>query len=509
MGPTTVRRLKAGAGCVASGLALAASMPPWGWWPLTFLGIAGFDRVLTNRPAWSRFRRGWLLGASWIIPSTVWMLDFSIAGYIAAGAILATAVALAGLAVPQGPGRWVALPGALMLAEFARSSFPFGGVPLSTLAMSQAASPLAPAARLGGELLLVLLVAAAGVAVSALAARQIGSLAVAAALIAVMLGAAAVMPRATDIGPLRVAIVQGGGPQGTRAADTDDNEPFERHLAASEEIQTPVDLVLWPENVVNVDAPLQSTTQGATLAELARRLDTVLIPGVVEPADDDHFANYAAAIDNNGVTVDRYDKVQRVPFGEYVPFRGVMNTLSGGAVERYIPNDAAAGTGPAILRTEVGKLAVVISWEVFFGRRARDGLLNGGEVVLNPTNGSSYWLTIVQSQQVASSRLRALESDRWVLQAAPTGYSALIEPDGSVVERSGISERRIIAGTIQRRSGQSPAIRFGPQPWLVLAALLVAVGWLLGRRFQAKVAAASEPPEPASVRQGATTVGNR
>ena len=66
----------------------------------------------------------------------------------------------------------------------------------------------------------------------------------------------------------------------------------------------------------------------------------------------------------------------------------------------------------------------MISWEVFFGGRAREGVKHGGEVLLNPTNGASYTGTIVQTQQVASSRLRAIETGRWLVQAAPTGLLA-------------------------------------------------------------------------------------
>ena len=81
-----------------------------------------------------------------------------------------------------------------------------------------------------------------------------------------------------------------------------------------------------------------------------------------------------------------------------------------------------------------------ISWEIFFDHRSRAAVRAGGQVLLNPTNGSSYWLTIVQSQQVASSRLRALETDRWVLQAAPTGFSALVTPDGDVLYRASVDQ---------------------------------------------------------------------
>ena len=75
----------------------------------------------------------------------------------------------------------------------------------------------------------------------------------------------------------------------------------------------------------------------------------------------------------------------------------------------------------------------------------------------NPTNGSSYWLTQIQSQQVAQSRLRATESGRWLVQAAPTGFSAIVDPRGELEQRSGISESVVLTATIERRSGTTPA----------------------------------------------------
>ena len=100
-------------------------------------------------------------------------------------------------------------------------------------------------------------------------------------------------------------------------------------------------------------------------------------------------------------------------------------------------------------------LGIAISWEIFFEDRARSAISGGGEILLNPTNGSSYWLTILQSQQVASSRLRAMETGRWVLQAAPTGFSAIIDPNGDIVERSSISETRVLHATVDRRGGNT------------------------------------------------------
>ena len=79
-----------------------------------------------------------------------------------------------------------------------------------------------------------------------------------------------------------------------------------------------------------------------------------------------------------------------------------------GAPTDLVPRNAVAGTGPALLSLPDGtRVGVVISWEVFFAGRARDGVDHGGQVIINPTNGSSYTWTVLQTQQVASSRLRA------------------------------------------------------------------------------------------------------
>src|SRR5690606_26411357 len=133
-------------------------------------------------------------------------------------------------------------------------------------------------------------------------------------------------------------------------------------------------------------------------------------------------------------------------------------------------------------RTTVGPMSVAISWEVFFAGRVREGTERGGEVVLNPTNGSSYWLTIVQSQQIASSRLRALESDRWVVQAAPTGFSAVVRPDGTIVERTGVSEQAVIHATIERRAGLTWAVRIGDRLPVLAAIGALAAAWIVDRR---------------------------
>ncbi len=200
-----------------------------------------------------------------------------------------------------------------------------------------------------------------------------------------------------------IALVQGGGPQGTRARDTSSRVVFDRHLEATGEVKLPVDLVVWPEDTVHVEAPIGTTSEGAELAALARQLGTTLSVGVIEGDGPDDRYNSQLAYDSAGNEVARYTKVRRVPFGEWMPLRGFLTAI--GAPTDLVPRDDVPGTGPAILDTPAGRLGVVISWEVFFGGRARDAIGHGGTVLLNPTNGASYNGTILQTQQIASSRL--------------------------------------------------------------------------------------------------------
>ena len=82
----------------------------------------------------------------------------------------------------------------------------------------------------------------------------------------------------------------------------------------------------------------------------------------------------------------------------------------------------------------------------------------------------------MQTQQIASSRLRALETGRWVLQAAPTGFSAIINPHGDVVQRTSISEQAVLHSTVEKRSGLTWATKAGKWPMFILSIVLILIG---------------------------------
>jgi apolipoprotein N-acyltransferase len=143
-------RQRAVALALLAGLLLAASIPPWGWWPMAFPGIAVLDRLLADQSAGSRCARAMLVAAAWLAPGTLWMWDLTPPGWLIVVVLHSTFFGLAAVLVPAGHGRRLGLVGAITLAEFVRWSVPFGGVPLATLPMGQAGGPLAPVVRVGG-----------------------------------------------------------------------------------------------------------------------------------------------------------------------------------------------------------------------------------------------------------------------------------------------------------------------------------------------------------------------
>ena len=342
-----------------------------------------------------------------------------------------------------------------------------------------------------------------GVTLAAILGARIRPAAVGLAVLVVAWLAAAVAPGSEPIDVdgtrddnalITVAAVQGGGPQNTRADVCEQRAVFERHLNTTrQQVSTPVDLVVWPEDVVHPSPDTAITPARCDQPAACRQRSPGRALGVgPRPGHGAHRRLLRA---------DRRPRGQPQLCGRLRlvggagrhlrqgPARAVRGVRPAALNCRTLQRRAArpgrpgrASDEPAVLDTPLGPLGVAISWEIFFDHRARSAVGGGdGRVLLNPTNGSSYWLTVVQTQQIASSRLRAIETDRWVVQAAPTGFSAVITPEGDVIERTGISESRVIQTTVELRHGDTLAVRLGAWPVAAAAVLTLSLALGLGR----------------------------
>ena len=476
--PTTTELLAG----IAAGLLLAGSMPPRTAWYLAPVGAALLTWALVGLPWRRRLVLGAATGLAFFLPTLSWLTGFHPAGFAALLVVEVALFSAAMLLVDARPARWWTLPAALVALEAVRARFPFGGFPIPGMALGQLDGPFAAAAPLGGSLLVIGLATGAGAAVTglAVAGRRVRTVITVAVLAAgSTAGALLAAPDGESAGTLRAALVQGGGPRGIPAVVSDADAVTDRQFLLSEDLPPDLDLVLWPESSLGVSGPVGKSPEAARVAQLARRTGATVVVGLSESYDDG-FRNAAVAWAPDGRIVDRYEKVHRVPFGEYIPARGLFESISD--MTALVPRDAIPGRGPGMLETPAGPLGVVISYEVFFSDRARAAVEAGGQLLLVPTNAASYTTEEVPATEVAAARMRALEIDRAVLQAAPTGYTAIVEPDARVIAQGGLSTPEVLAASVPLRTGLTPYVRTGDAPVLAVAALaLLAAGRHLSR----------------------------
>jgi apolipoprotein N-acyltransferase len=511
---------------VVSGVAVALSLPPWGWWPLAFVGAAVLYWRLAGLRLRTRLLAGWLAGLGCYVPGLFWARAFNWYGaaVLMAAEALSTAVA-AGL-VPPVRGRLPAFAGAFTLLEAVRMTWPFGGLPIGGVFLGQAGGPLLGTARLGGPLLLTAVVWLGGAGLGELALRltaghstavhpagtpQAGDRAVhragsrslarpgviagtaggvVAVLLVVAVGIAGAL--AADGGvPVRrisVAAVQGGGRRGFSQQEVSSATVYAAQLAATYRMEQRdggrmPQLVLWPEDVISLAGPLTGTPQAATMAGLARQLRTTVVAGVTETVSSTAFRNLVVAWGPSGRVIGTFEKVHRVPFGEYIPYRSFFAHFANLSA---VPLDAVPGHGTGLLRTPAGSLGVMVSYEVFYAERGRSSVRAGAELLVVPTNTSSYATSQVPAQEVAADRVQAVEEGRDLVQAAPTGFSTVVDDRGDVLQRTDLGRRQVLLVTVGLRTGRTVYERTGDWPVLVLAGLAVLAGWLLAGPWRRK-----------------------
>ncbi len=483
------RRGRVAAPSVAAGILLALSLPPFGWWPLGPLGAGLLYWRLGGLGVRARVWSGWLAGLGCDVIGLAWARAFNWYGAVVLIVVEALFFAAAAALTPPQRGRAPAFVGACTLAEALRMTWPFGGLPLGGVFLGQAHSPLVQLARLGGPLLITAGVWAAGVAVATLVSWSrarcrgagrpslVGVALVTCGIVALAVAGALAPDGGAPVRTLRVALVQGGGQRGLSKEQVSPTTVYEAQLAATAGVgaaRPRPELVLWPEDVVALDRPLAGSPEEDRLGRLARELGTTLVVGVTEPASPTTFRNEIVAWGPGGHVVGVFEKVHRVPFGEYVPFRSFFSHL---ADLSGVLTDAVPGHGTGLMRTPAGPLGLLVSFEVFYAGRSHASVRAGAELLAVPTNTSSYSTSQVPAQEIAAAAVQAVETGRDLVQAAPTGYSAVVTNRGVVVSRSMLGTRQVLIATAALRRGLTPYDHWGDLPVLLLAAAALVAGW--------------------------------
>ena len=525
---------------VLAGVLTRLAFPDPGWWPLAVVGVALWTLSLAGRSAHAGAGLGLVYGLAFFVPLLHWsgvyvgsMPWLALSGlqalYLALlGAVLAPVLRVAAPGAVRGPDgrrpRWPvaavvgtsAVAAALWVGQEAlRDRTPFGGFPWGRLAFAQADAPFAPLAALGGAPLVTFAVAWCGtlLGLAVLAAlpanlppssrlraragqnrRALGSTAARIALPAVAVAAACaasglLVPLPTSGRPVRVAGVQGDVPAAGLDFNAERRAVLDNHARATVRLADRVrsgttqrpDVVIWPENASDLDPYRQADAR----AVIDAAVDVIGVPVLVgavlaEPAD--RLTNASIVWTPGTGPGERYAKRHPVPFGEYIPYRSFFRAVS--SKVDLVRRDFVAGSRVGTLDLGPVRAGVSICFEVAYDDLVRDTIRDGADLLVAQTNNATFGYTDEAVQQLAMSRLRAIEHGRAVAHVSTVGVSALIAPDGSQLTRTGLFTPAVLEATLPRRTQLTLADRLGgwPEATLAAAGLLGALALMLGRR---------------------------
>jgi apolipoprotein N-acyltransferase len=511
---------------VAAGACLALAFPGTGWWPLAPVGVG----LLTLAARGVSARRGAVLGLvtglTFFLPHLHWSgIYVGALPWFALATLEASFVAVLGALLPlawRAPGgragTVLAVAGLWVGQEALRGRVPFGGFPWGRLAFSQADSPALGWAAVGGAPLLGAVVAAAGgaLAVAVVAVLDRGAtLPRRAPVVAATLGAALLLPLLGLAVPTpadaprsaQVAAVQGNVPRAGLEFNAERRAVLDNHAAATIGFAARVgsgrapqpDVVVWPENASDID-PLRNRDAAAVIQRATDAVGVPVLVGAVlaEPADRLSNAGilWGPTGSTNAGAGARYLKQHPAPFGEYIPARSFFRLLSDKV--DLVRRDFVAGSAAGVLDAGAARLGDVICFEVAYDGLVRESVRQGADLLVVQTNNATFGLTDESVQQLAMSRVRAVENGRAVVHISTVGVSALIAPDGSVVERSGHFTQEVLQARLPLRTDSTLATRAGAWPEALVALLglgLVGAAGLRGRRADR---AAATPPAVAA-----------
>ena len=495
---------------VLSGLCLAASFPSLEIAPLAWVGLMPLLFAIQGRGPGAAFRLGWTTGTVFFIATCYWVVH-TIGSYTELPVPLAAVILLlmssvvgcyhgafaAGLrwferrglsAVWLAPVLWVSL-------EWLRSWF-FIGFPWAALGYSQYRfQALAQMAEVTGvygvSAVLVLFNAVAAAVVAARgpgARRHLPALAALTVLVVVLVGLGqwrlAALHAMPEVGRLRVGLAQGNVEQDQKWDPAFQDETMARYRRLTLEVarERPA-LIVWPETAT----PFFFQEPGPRrqeMLELARQVTTPILFGAPAfrrlPDGVLEQLNRVYLLTGDGHEAETYDKMQLVPFGEYVPFQSVLFFVQQ-AVQAV--GNLGAGTVPTVFRLPGASFGTLICYEAVFPGLTRRFVQDGADFLVNVTNDAWFGRTSAPYQHLAMDTFRAIENRVPFVRAANTGISAVIDADGHIRWQGPLFEMLWHVDEIAWTGVRTVYTRAGDVfVWACVATTLVAIAWGLARR---------------------------
>lgn len=330
--------------------------------------------------------------------------------------------------------------------------------------------------------------------------RRTGELprgAAASALLAVLLpvtAALAALPLVDDSaedGTANVAVIQGNVPRLGLDFNSQRRAVLDNHVRRTEQLAADVkagkvakpDFVLWPENSSDLD-PYRNADAKLVIDEAVRAIGVPTVVGAVVTPDTGKLRNTLIEWDPTRGPVDTYDKRHVQPFGEYIPMRSFVRLFSSD-VDR-VRRDFGPGGKVGLFDLAGTKVGMVTCFEAAFDDAVRDTVTSGAQLISVPSNNATFGRSEMTYQQLAMSQVRAVEHGRSVVVPVTSGVSAVIMPDGKIVQKTKMFTPGALVAEVPLRSSLTPATRLGTWPEGILVLVAAGgVGWVVTRAVRA------------------------
>ncbi len=467
---------------LVSGLLAYSSFAPLGIWWCAPISLAILIHVLQSKSIRRRLLATAIFAATFFGPLLMWsntyVGDVPWAILSLLQIVLTLPLALISMNRPRNlvffPSLWVAV-------EFLRGHFPFNGFGWGRVAFSQADSPYAQLARIGGAPLVSFFVALIAVGIFLLSKCRYTlafTFLACLALISLMVNISKPRLPATNYS---ILAIQGGVPSLGLDFNSRATAVFENHVkATSDYLQTHdarPDVVLWPENAIDVD-PFKDSSVHNEMQTLSDKYDIQFIVGAVLE-DGSHFQNASILWEPKEGPTSIYIKRHLTPFGEYIPLRGLAQIIS-----PYAKNVVDFRPGVRIVTHKVGQavFAPIICFELLDDASGR-AMANRSNAFVVQTNSATFGRSSESEQQLGITRLRAIEHQRYLVSVSTSGISALVDPRGRVFNRTRLDRPAVIASKIGLVSARTFSDKYG-SPVEAILILFPPLAALVGIRIR-------------------------
>jgi apolipoprotein N-acyltransferase len=339
---------------------------------------------------------------------------------------------------------------ALLLIEEVRSRFPFSGFSWMRIAFSQVDSPYLTVVSIGGVTLLSLWVLMISYLFNAVSFRKV------LVMLLIIFAPIFLSNSYSPTEKISYVGVQGNTPSVGIGFNDRAQAVFDLHVSTTLDlISGKPELIIWPENAIDVDPYMNSDVLSA-IESVTVKFSAPLIAGAVT-RNTGQLENVSIMYDVGGEVVSVYSKQYLTPFGEYIPLRGIARIIS-----PYVDDVSDFSRGKSVDLHSINSvnIAPVICYELLSDSLVRNAALKSEALVVQ-TNSATFAGTSESAQQLAITRVRAVENAREIVSISTIGISAHIDINGNVLSRTDENVRAILEGDLQGVSNTTLAARLG------------------------------------------------